>query len=325
MRPTDARRLLIASASLGILSLMVAPAFTPTAAAGNAPVYVIGAAGDLTGDHLPWNNVHRGQYDDVSDLAMSMRLDKFLVLGDAQHNWGTLEEYMAYYDSSFGRLKGITAPVTGNHDYYKSATAEGFFDYFGEIAHPPLGYYSFDLGTWHIIALNSELCAPQLTSEASWGWMYYGPGTPEYEAQVSWLQNDLATHPHARYSGTIAFWHHPLTYNSWVKPLWDLLYQYGTDIVLNGHDHNYQRWAPMDPDMNADAKGIREFVVGTGGYYLNENYYLKGQSGPPSTYQAGQSTDFGLLKLVLRPGSYDFEFWSIDGKVLDSGYGVACH
>jgi hypothetical protein len=310
------------------LTLAAAGVRIASQAAAGAPgrdVFVIGAAGDIAGDHLPGQNVHRGRFDNVAELALSMNLDRFLVLGDAQHNWGTLEEYLSYYDPIFGRLNDIAAPATGNHDYYASATAEGYFGYFGARAHPPLGYYSFDLGAWHIIAINSQLFHPPLPNNASWGDIYFGPGTPEYEAQIAWLRDDLEK---TRSTRIIAFWHHPRT--SWTRPLWDLLYAHGADIILNGHQHNYQRWTPMDPAGNADPGGLRQFVVGTGGYYLDPISFLsgngydngEGHASVPPTFEFGQDGDFGLLRLTLRPQSYDYEFVSVSGDILDSGYGI---
>lgn len=310
--------------------------------------YVIGAVGDIAGDHLPDGNLHRNQMDQVAALAQSLNLETLLLLGDEQHNFGTYDEYMDYYDPGFGSLvNDISYPVPGNHDYYESATAEGFFTYFHDRlavlsqAHLittdskglDLGYYSFNVGSWHIIALNSELIEPKMSSEASWNWMYFGPGTPEYEAEMSWLQSDLAAYAESDQSGLLAFWHHPLTYDGWIQPLWDLLYGYGADIVLNGHDHNYQRWAPMNPNQAADPRGIREFVVGTGGYYTNPITYFKGEGYTngnghttiPSTFEYGQENNFGLLQLTLRNGSYDFNYYSIDGTVMDSGSNVPVH
>ncbi len=147
---------------------------------------------------------------------------------------------------------------------------------------------------------------------------------------MGWLQTDLAAYARSSQSGLLAYWHHPLTYDSWIKPVWDLLYQYGADIVLNGHDHNYQRWTPMSPDQVADPRGIREFVVGTGGYYDNPISYLggngytngNGHTAVPSTFEWGQDSAFGLLQLTLRKGSYDFAYYSVDGAVLDEGLGV---
>ena len=318
------------------------------AASADSETFVLGAVGDIAGDHLPDPNGQRNHMDHVADLALSLNLKYFLLLGDEQHNFGTYEEYMDFYDPGFGqRVNGISYPVPGNHDYYKSATAEGFFTYFHDRLHAlvqahlistdapglDLGYYSFNLGAWHIVALNSQLAAPKMASEASWNSMYFGPGTPEYEAQMAWLRSDLSVYARGPQTGLLAYWHHPITYNSWVRPLWDLLYAYGADIVLGGHDHNYQRWAPMNPAQAADSRGIREFVVGTGGYYdnpitfLNGNGYTNGQGheGAPPLFQFGQDTAFGLLQLTLRKGSYDFAYYSIEGTVLDAGTQVPVH
>lgn len=307
---------------------MSVAAFVPMASAAGPPkeqVYVIGAAGDICGTHLAWNNPQRHQYDNVADLLMSMGLDKFLMLGDAQHEDGLLQDYYTYYDSEFGKLLPITAPVPGNHDYYWDGWAEnnyhsasngsGYFGYFGEIAYPPYGFYSFDLGSWHFIALNSPLV---------FDYDYTVPGNPGY-IQWTWLQEDLMAHPNSKCPGTIVYFHHPLydweTPNSpqWtspeLKPIWDLLYKSGVDIVLNGHSHTYQRWAPQDAYGNYKADGVKEFIVGTGGYYMNN----LGHNPVPANFEWGQDYAFGALKLTLKSASYGYEFVSIDGKVLDSG------
>lgn len=325
--------------SLLIASLVICMVLTPTVStAGSKPskerMYVVGVVGDPTGTHLPMNNPYRHQYDDVADMLYDWDLDKFLMLGDAQHENGLLEDYLKYYDSEFGKLLDITAPIPGNHDYYwdweqfqlhdhpfASSNGSGYFDYFGEIAHPPLGFYSFDLGSWHIIALNSEIILNYDVTEV---------GSPAYE-QYEWLKSDLASHPEKRYPGTIAMLHHPLfTWETpgapgWTSPelvpFWELLYAAGVDLVFNGHSHNYQRWAPQDPYGNYDADGITEFVVGTGGYYMNE----LGHKPVPENFVWGQDSEFGALKLMLFDGSYSFEFWSISGEVLDSGYDIPCN
>lgn len=331
------RRLPGATAALllALLASLLLPALA--AAAGSTPAprdYVIGAVGDLCGDHPPLNSTQRNQFDDVAQLAAAQHLDRLLLLGDLCHNFGTLDEYTDFFAPTWSPLNPIAAPVVGNHDYYKSATAAGFFTYFGGLASPPLsftmpplGYYSFDLGGWHLIALNSQLLSPRPdANNASFNDSYYGPGTPEYEAQMAWLKADLAAHNGMH---IIAFFHHPLTYDSWMKPVWDVLYQSHATLVLNGHDHNYQRWAPMTPDQVADPKGIREFIVGTGGYYLNRMPWEGGASvngvaskPVPGNFQWGQTTDFGLLKLTLHASSYDYQFISIGGRVLDAGKGV---
>lgn len=294
--------------------------------------WVIMAAGDFTGTHLPGNNAQRHQYDDVADLISSVNPTAFLALGDLQHEDGVLEDYLTYYDSQFGDLRGISYPVPGNHDYYwdgypennwhSASNGSGYFGYFetrlAEISSDPntllYGYYSFDLGrAWHIIALNSPLVYDFDPME---------PGTPT-NTQYNWLVNDLKEH--ASFQGTIVFFHHPNydweTPNSpqWsspeLQPYWDLFYANGVDLVLNGHAHNYQRWQPQDAYGNYMADGVREFIVGTGGYYLNN----LGHNPVPTNFVTGEDQSFGALKLTLSMGGYSFEFVSISGRVMDSG------
>jgi hypothetical protein len=322
--------MLAALIALLMVTMTMMPLASSAPQAKCSPDYVVGVVGDICGTHLPGNNPQRHQYDNVADLLYSMDLDKFLMLGDAQHENGLLEDYYTYYDTEFGKLLNITAPVAGNHDYYwdgwapnnphSGSNGSGYFGYFGDIAYPPYGFYSFDLGSWHFIALNSVLV---------FDYNYTEPGNPAY-LQFQWLKQDLASHPNAKYPGTVVFFHHPLydweTPNSptWSSPelipIWDLLYKSGVDIVFNGHSHTYQRWAPQDAYGNYQANGVREFVVGTGGYYLNN----LGHNPKPANFVWGQDQDFGALKLSLYRGSYDFQFVSIDGKVLDSG-SVLCN
>jgi Calcineurin-like phosphoesterase len=334
VRASAGRRLSSRILIVVVVALLVAAALPALAFAGAAPRdYVVGAVGDLCGDHPPLNSTQRNQFDDVVGLARSLKLDRVLLLGDLCHNFGTLDEYLSFYGPTWGVLNPIAAPVVGNHEYYRSPTAEGFFTYFGSYASPslgftmpPLGFYSFDLGNWHIVGLNAQLLTTPSASNSQYNDRYYGPGTPEYEAQMAWLERDLSAHQGQH---VIAFFHHPLTYDSWVKPFWDVLYAHHATLVLNGHDHNYQRWAPMTPEQVADPKGIREFVVGTGGYYLNRLVWDGGVSVNgvksktiPANLQYSQTTDFGLLKLTLHPDTYDFRFISISGKVMDQGSGI---
>jgi len=328
------RALATVACSLAVMLVLVVPAFSPSAAASKPTVYTLAAAGDIGMDSLPHNNWRRVQYDNVAQLIGALNPDGFLLLGDAQHNWGTLEEYQAYYDTYFGGLMDITYPAVGNHDYYKSSTAEGFFTYFNdrlvEIATDPVGlqygYYSFDLGTWHIISLNSRL-------GHTWGipWSPENPGPAEW--QFEWLKSDLASHPNTKYSGTIVYMHHPYydweTYwtaewypdeSSWQLPIWELLYDSHVELVLGGHNHNYQRWAPQDPYGNVDPNGIRQIVAGTGGAYL----WAFNHPPQPTNLLKAIDTSFGALRLTLYDGSYDIEFVSIEGKVLDAEKGVAC-
>src|SRR5439155_426718 len=174
-------------------------------------------------------------------------------LGDNVYPSGSLTNYQNCYNPSWGRHKARTAPALGNHEYDTSPTAADYFTYFGAAAGDPTkGYYSYDLGAWHVVALNSDVS------------MSAG------SAQEQWLRTDLAAHP---LRCTLAYWHHPRfssgsTHGSMVgsQPLWQALYDAGAEIVLSGHEHNYERFAPQTPGGALDlARGIREFVVGTGG------------------------------------------------------------
>jgi hypothetical protein len=231
--------------------------------------------------------------------------------GDLAYPDGSDEQFAKCYGPTWGRFKNRTRPAPGNHEYHK-AGASGYARYFGAAAGDPTkGYYSYELGTWHILALNSE-CAEVGGCDAS---------SPE----VQWLRQDLAQHP-ARC--TLAYFHTPLFSsggkhgnNPIVKPLWDALYAAGVEVVLNGHDHNYERFAPQDPAGHLDPKqGIREFVVGSGG---KNSHRTMGPMKPNS--EARNDDTFGVLKMTLHPEGYDWEFVPEAGKTYkDSGSGT-CH
>lgn len=232
-----------------------------------------------------------------------------MAVGDLAYPDGTPANF-ACYDKTWGREKMRTRPAVGNHEFH-SAAATYYFQYFGEPAGDPTkGYYSYELATWHIVVLNSEC-------EQVGG---CGPGS----AQERWLREDLATHPAAC---TLAYFHKPLFSSGGahgddltVKPLWDALYQAGADVVINGHDHDYERFAPQTPEGKADAThGIREFVAGTGG----KNHRPFGATDENSEVRNADA--FGVLKLTLMNGKYAWEFVAEAGKTFsDSGYGV-CH
>ena len=226
------------------------------------------------------------------------------TLGDNAYPDGTAEDFERCYAPSWGRHKQRTRPVPGNHEYH-SAKAGPYFDYFGEAAgEPGKGYYSYELGGWHVVALNTEL-PEQARAE-----------------QERWLREDLKAHP-ARC--TLAYMHRPLFSsglgrdNTGVKPLWEALYEAGADVVVAGHDHFYERFAPQTPEGVADAgRGLRQFVVGTGGM----NLYVFGPTQPNS--EVRQAGRFGLMKLTLEDGAYTWEFLPVEGGVLDQGRGT-CH
>lgn len=329
------RAWIVSLAAIMTVATMVLPSSLSSAASPKNAVYEFVAAGDIGMDQYPGNNLQRRQYDDVARLISGMNSGGFLLLGDAQHNWGTLEEYQTYYDKYFGDLMDITYPAVGNHDYYKSSTAEGFFTYFhdrlvqlcADEKGLQYGYYSFDAGTWHIICLNSRL-------GHTWGipWSPDNPGPAEW--QFEWLMSDLASHPDKKYSGTIVYLHHPYydweTYwtaewypdeSTWQLPIWELLYKNKVDLVLSGHNHNYQRWLPQDPYGNYDPNGIRQIIAGTGGAYT----WALNHPPQPDNLAVGIDDSFGVLKLTLREGNYDLEFVSTSGAVLDSETNVQCN
>jgi acid phosphatase type 7 len=233
------------------------------------------------------------------------------TLGDNAYESGTATEFANCYDPSWGRHKGRTRPSPGNHEY-RTSGASGYFGYFGSAAgDPQKGYYSYDLGQWHVVVLNSnDLCRYVSCAAGS--------------AQAEWLRADLASNPA---QCTLAYFHHPLftsgNYSpgfSEVKPLWDVLYSGGAEVVLNGHDHLYERFAPQSPSGAPDpARGIREFVVGTGG----ASHY--GISTVQPNSQVRNTGTFGVLKLTLHPTSYDWQFVPEAGKSFTDSGSTSCH
>jgi hypothetical protein len=232
-----------------------------------------------------------------------------MALGDLAYPDGT-EENFKCYDKTWGRVKSRTRPAVGNHEFH-SEGATYYFQYFGAAAgDPKTGYYSYELGSWHVVVLNSE-CKQVGGCQA---------GSP----QEKWLREDLAAHPVAC---TLAYFHKPRFSSGGthgddleVTPLWQALYDSNADLVLNGHDHDYERFAPQDPNGKADPKrGIREFVVGTGG----KNH--RAFSALEANTEARNNDTFGVLKLTLKPGGYDWQFLPEAGKTFtDSGSG-SCH
>jgi hypothetical protein len=283
---------------------------------------VVAAAGDIACDPTSGGfNGGDGTTSACRGLATSKLLTNaglagVLPLGDLQYENGAFAKYQLSYALSWGLVKDITHPVPGNHDY-GTGGASGYFDYFNGLANTSgragdrgKGYYSYDIGAWHLVALNSNC--------GSIG------GCGAGSAQESWLRSDLAAHPNAC---TLAYWHHPRFSSgsthgndTEVGPLWQALYDAGADLVLSGHEHNYERFAPQSPSGAADpARGIREFVVGTGG----KNHYGFGAPNPNS--EARSSGAYGVLKLGLRPTGYDWDFEpDTSGGFTDSGSG-SCH
>ena len=247
--------------------------------------------------------------DAFGDETTASLLDRIggtvFALGDNAYPSGRTEDYRDCYTPSWGRHLTRTRPAPGNHDY-ESAGAAPYFAYFGGNAGASgVGYYSFELGSWHIISLNSNIPA-QATS-----------------AQGLWLKQDLETFQN--FKCTLAYWHHPLFTSgsngdsAEMREFWRLLYSANTDVVLSAHDHDYERFALQDADGRPDpSRGIREFVVGTGGGTLRPFVTVHANS------EVRIAQTYGVLKLTLQDNGYQWEFVPASGGQADSGFGF-CH
>ena len=243
-----------------------------------------------------------GKNDEATAKLLDGIAGTVFTLGDNVYPDGTAAQFTDCYGPTWGRHKNRTRPAPGNHDYHTPG-ASGYYNYFGAVAGDAgKGYYSYNLGAWHIISLNSEVD--------------YAAGS----AQEKWLRADLAANKSAC---TLAYWHHPLFSTGQhgniprSQAFWNALYEYGADVILSGHDHTYQRFAAQSPSGKAEPnRGIREFVVGTGGAGL----YPFPTNSP--TLEVRNNTTFGVLKLTLHATSYDWEFVPIAGQTFsDSGSG----
>lgn len=267
------------------------------------------AAGDMVCNFQRQNDLECFDKE-VSDLAIKNNPDLFLTLGDEQYENGSAEDFANYYSKSWGRLKEITKPSLGNHEY-GTLGAEGHFDYFnglsknsGVAGQRGKGYYSFDESNWHFISLNSNCSAIK--------------GCTRGSPQAQWLISDLEKNDKRC---ILAYWHHPLfssgyhgNNNLLMKDIWEILYDNKASVVLNGHDHHYERFGKLDPEGKKDPKnGIAQFIVGTGGRSL----YPIVEVAPNSQFRISGS--FGFLKLTLSPTSYQWEFIAIDNTALDKG------
>lgn len=252
--------------------------------------------------------------DDLSGAIATARLLEHIpgtifANGDLAYPSGTDQQFHDCYDPTWGKFRDRTRPAAGNHEYHSSG-ASGYTHYWGAVAgDPKKDYYSYDLGAWHIIVLNSECDAVG--------------GCTQESAQGQWLRADLAAHP---VLCTLAYFHKPLFssgkqhgYDPQMKPLWQMLYAGGADVIIGAHDHDYERFAPQDPDGNPDpGHGIREFVAGTGG---KNSHRVMGSAVANS--EVRNADTYGVLKFTLHRGNYDWEFVPETGKTFtDSGSDV---
>lgn len=282
-----------------------APTVAPTAPPTVAPPVVLVGAGDIASC--------TSTADEATAAVLAGIAGTVFTLGDNVYPNGTASEFTNCYGPSWGQasIKSRTRPVPGNHDY-NTFNATGYYGYFGSAAGDPTkGYYAYDLGAWRIYVLN--------TNDGGCGVVACGAGS----AQEAWLKADLAANPRACVA---AMWHHPRftsgTHgdNAVSSALWTALYDAGAEIILNGHDHTYERFAPQSPSGALDtANGIVELVVGTGG----KDLYAFGTPKPNSLVR--NNTTWGVLKLTLSAGSWSFNFVPVAGGTFtDSGNGT-CH
>jgi hypothetical protein len=270
-----------------------------TSSAGSDPVLV--GAGDIGDCNTDDDGATAALIDDIPGTVF--------VAGDNAYPDGSAAKYKECYEPTWGRFKDRTRPVPGNHDYHTSG-ATGYKDYFGKAAVNADGdtWYSYDLGAWHIVVLDSE-CEETDSCTAD-------------SAQGKWLKADLAA---STAMCTLAMWHVPRFSsgfhgnNKHLDGFWQILYDAGADVVVNGHDHDYERFAPQDPNAVEDrVKGIREFVAGTGGTTLRVFEKLAANS------ELRASVSHGVLKFTLHPTGYNWEFVPTAGDFSDSG-SAPCH
>lgn len=244
------------------------------------------------------------QHAATARLAESLNPDKVLVLGDTQYFDGTAEEFAGGYEPTWGRLKDRTLAAVGNHEYHVDGAAD-YYAYFGAAAgRPDRGFHGASLRGWRLIALNS------MCSQVG--------GCEQDSIQERWLRYDLKRYPTRC---TIAYWHHPRysstrTRSQRMSTLWRTLMKGGAEMVLAGHDHKYERFAPMNAGGQLNyLTGIRSFVVGTGGQNL---FDISGAAWTPGSERL--LAEFGVLELTLYSRGYRWAFHTIDGEVADSGF-----
>jgi hypothetical protein len=304
-------------AALAAVPVVAALALLPSAAARAADP-MLAAAGDIacpTGSTSDSTNCEQAL---TAALLQAQAPTAVAPLGDEQYDSGTLTEFDAAgaFDRTWGKLPPRFHPVPGNHEY-ADTTAAGYFSYFGAAAGPAGGYYSYDLGQWHLVALNSNCddsgCANHDSNDGA-----------VTTAEAAWLKTDLDQHAGMC---TLAYWHHPLFSSgqigdsAGVKPLWTELYAHRADVILNGHEHHYERFAPQDPTGTATTAGIAEFVVGTGGHDIGSDTFTTPAA---ANSEVRDYAHFGALLLTLHPHSYDWAFKAADGSTIDSGSSL-CH
>jgi 3',5'-cyclic AMP phosphodiesterase CpdA len=277
------------------------PAQAQLAASG--PAVTVVAAGDIACP--PGARVTRKTCKQAATakVAIAQAPQRVIALGDEQYQKGGYRAFTHSYAKSWGQLRSITYPTVGNHEYYTSG-ARGYYRYFAKRQPGSPGYYRRSLNGWQLYLLNSNC------------------GQVSCKAEKAWLDQEMAAHPS---DCSLIAMHHPRFSSGGehgsslaMKRFWNVAYKYGADVALSGHDHDYERFAPMDPSGTLDpAHGIQQFVSGAGG----KSHYPKGATVAGS--KAFINTSFGVLKLTLRPASYSWQFLDLRMRVRDSG-SAAC-
>ena len=348
MRAVHVRRIVATVASLIVVAGLAVEPIAPAAASSKS--VRIAAAGDMVCSGPPNRGADptstdrryiRGfcQYGKVANLVAKGDYDRFLTLGDLQYYFGAYDDFQRWYDPTYGKVMRITMPAPGNHESYTSDAKgnpyAGYRRYFGARAHWNLrgGSYSYDLGAWHIVSLNSQWCQ-------SYTWVFengkwdtvpaWGSGSPwgchKGDPLYDWFLRDMRGHQN---DCTLMYFHHPAYFgvgNGWpggmdslihgaysfTRPLYRVFYRKGGDVVLNGHQHFYQRTVPIDPLGKADpAHGFTEFIVGTGGDTLQP---MPPVSHLPKQIAAASNSAFGILAMTLQPNGYRYRFVPVAGS-----------
>ncbi len=288
--------------TMAALPAAAAPAREDGRSAASAPRSVrIAAAGDIACEPPYSTSPVTCRHAATARLIRRQGVRAVLALGDTQYETGALSDYRQSYDRTWGSLLAKTRPAIGNHEYGTTGAA-GYYRYFGRRAHRRSdGHYAYDLGRWRLYSLNTNCdrvnCA----------------------AQARWLRRDLAAHPRRC---SLAAMHHPRFSSGlhgdssiWAGQFWPALDRHQVDVALAGHDHDYERFAPMSASGARSERGIRSWVVGTGGKGL------RGFTGRHPGSRVRSNDRAGVLFLTLRPGEYTWRFRTVDGRVRDSGTG----
>jgi len=286
--------------TVALLVLCTGCARVPPVRPDDGAVIVV-AAGDISAPEFTGQQL-------TATLVEQQRPAAVLVLGDSQYPDGALADYQRAYEPTWGRFKALTYPVPGNHEY-KSGGA-GYFAYFGARAgDPKKGYYSFDLGEWHLVALNTNHDCLDLPCDAE-------------SEQLAWLEADLAA---STKKCTLAYWHHP-RWNSGshgdfprAAPIWKVLQAHGVELVLNGHEHFYERVGPADQAGAPSADGLVQLTVGTGGI----GFSPFGTQTQASVVRRNDT--LGVVRLKLSAGAWESDFLGVPGSTFVDHASGRCH